>query len=108
VIKKKFLSVILVPKIEKGKLISDFFDIDDNLKDINEINNSEYLNNYISNKINIVNNNAISNANKIQKWYIVPHKFVIGDELTPTLKLKRSFISEKYNKQINKLYESDD
>jgi len=106
--KKKFLSVILVPKIEKGKLISDFLDIDDNLKDIDEINNSEYLNNYISNKINIVNNNAISNANKIQKWYIVPHKFAIGNELTPTLKLKRSFISEKYKKQINQLYESND
>jgi len=56
--------------------------------------------------INIVNKTAISNAQKVHKYMIAPTDFSIaGGELTPTLKMKRFFISEKYEKDITRMFE---
>ncbi|KAG5280469.1 hypothetical protein AALO_G00060360 [Alosa alosa] len=52
-----------------------------------------------------VNNKATSNAQRVQKWTILLQDFSIpGGELGPTLKLKRSYVSEKYQGQINTFY----
>ncbi|CAD7967549.1 unnamed protein product [Amoebophrya sp. A120] len=46
-----------------------------------------------------------SNACKIQKFKILPCDFsVAGEELTPTMKLKRSFVMDKYRKLIDEMY----
>jgi len=56
-----------------------------------------------------VNSAAVSRAQMIQKWRIVPRDFSIpGGELGPTLKLKRPVVLEMYKQLIEELYAGDD
>jgi long-subunit acyl-CoA synthetase (AMP-forming) len=48
---------------------------------------------------------TLANAQTIKKFVILPEKFSIeGDELTPTMKLKRRIINQKYATQIEGMY----
>lgn len=63
------------------------------------------INKIIDNAINETNKVAQSNAHTIKKFLILNEKFTIGNELTPTMKVKRAFIYKKYAQRIHKLYE---
>ncbi|XP_068938972.1 long-chain-fatty-acid--CoA ligase ACSBG2 [Petaurus breviceps papuanus] len=53
-----------------------------------------------------VNSEAISNAQKIQKWMILPKDFsIFGGELGPTTKLKRPIVTKMYQQQIESFYQ---
>ncbi|KAL8177508.1 UNVERIFIED_CONTAM: Long-chain-fatty-acid--CoA ligase acsbg2 [Gekko kuhli] len=55
--------------------------------------------------ITAVNDRAVSNAQKIQKWVILDRDFSInGGELGPTMKLKRPVVVKMYKQQIDQLY----
>lgn len=55
--------------------------------------------------IDRVNKQAVSNAQKIQKWTVLPTDFSVpGEELGPTLKLKRHTVLTKYAVYIESLY----
>ncbi|KAJ7308196.1 hypothetical protein JRQ81_008714 [Phrynocephalus forsythii] len=55
--------------------------------------------------INAVNEQATSNAQKIQKWVLLDKDFsVAGGELGPTMKLKRPTVLEMYKRQIAEMY----
>ena len=63
---------------------------------------------YLEGALKAVNANpevVASNASKIQKFQILPHDLsVTGEELTPTLKVKRSFIMDKYSAYVDAMY----
>lgn len=65
---------------------------------------------YIEKAIRDTNKNGKvcpSNAAKIQKFSILPRDFSVEtEELTPTLKLKRSFVQKKHHELVERMYNS--
>ena len=49
-------------------------------------------------------NARLSQVEQVKRWTLVARDFTVGDELTPTLKVKRKVVAEKYAAQINALY----
>ncbi|XP_035748210.1 long-chain-fatty-acid--CoA ligase ACSBG2 isoform X2 [Egretta garzetta] len=59
--------------------------------------------------ISAVNEGAISNAQKVQKWVLLEKDFsLFGGELGPTMKLKRLVVAQKYEDQIAQFYAEAD
>ncbi|XP_025934467.1 long-chain-fatty-acid--CoA ligase ACSBG2 isoform X1 [Apteryx rowi] len=55
--------------------------------------------------ISAVNERAVSNAQKVQKWVLLEKDFsLLGGELGPTMKLKRAVVAQKYKDQIAQFY----
>ncbi|NWR23726.1 ACBG2 ligase, partial [Emberiza fucata] len=55
--------------------------------------------------ISSVNEGAVSNAQKVQKWVLLEKDFsLFGGELGPTMKLKRPVVAQKYRDQIAQFY----
>jgi long-chain acyl-CoA synthetase len=50
-------------------------------------------------------NKQFSHVEQIKKFELLPHEWTVeGSELTPTLKLKRKVIMEKYASVVKKIY----
>ena len=49
-------------------------------------------------------NRGLSHPEQIKKWRILDTDFVVGDELTPSMKVKRKRIAEKYGAEIEAIY----
>jgi long-subunit acyl-CoA synthetase (AMP-forming) len=57
---------------------------------------------------NAANKKAVSRASHVRKWLLMTTDFSIpGEELTPTLKLKRKKTYIKYEKEIDGMYLDD-
>uniref|UniRef100_A0A8D2MJE7 long-chain-fatty-acid--CoA ligase n=1 Tax=Zonotrichia albicollis TaxID=44394 RepID=A0A8D2MJE7_ZONAL len=55
--------------------------------------------------ISAVNEKAVSNAQKVQKWVLLEKDFsLFGGELGPTMKLKRPVVAQKYRDRIAQFY----
>lgn len=67
---------------------------------------NEEVGEYILNAIRRSNSRCVSNAQKVHKFMFVPEDFSLtSGELTPTLKMKRHFVLEKYAKEIEDMYQ---
>ena len=49
-------------------------------------------------------NRKLSHVEQVKRWVVIPHDFEIGEELTPTLKVKRKVVAEKYADAIDGIY----
>jgi long-subunit acyl-CoA synthetase (AMP-forming) len=50
-------------------------------------------------------NARLARVQAVKKFKVIPHEFTIeGGELTPTMKVKRKVVTEKYKSEIDKLY----
>ena len=53
-------------------------------------------------------NSRLSHVEQVKRFAILPDEFTSGEELTPTLKVKRKVVAEKYAAQIEELYSKRD
>ena len=84
--KRKFLSVLLVPSKKYIK--------------------NKFIDKKIDTAISIINKKAQNSTHIIKKYMVLENgAFEIDECLTPTLKIRRNHINEKYKHQIDKLYE---
>ncbi len=51
-------------------------------------------------------NKAVSRAESIRTYRIIPQDFEVGEELTPTLKVKRNVVGERFKDVIEEIYAS--
>eukprot|EP00742_Colponemidia_sp_Colp-10_P001646 GILJ01001765.1.p1 GENE.GILJ01001765.1~~GILJ01001765.1.p1 ORF type:complete len:678 (+),score=107.76 GILJ01001765.1:41-2074(+) len=60
---------------------------------------------FVEQGVERANLKAVSRAQHIRKWQILSHDFTLdGGELTPTMKLKRKVVLEKYGPVVDTLY----
>lgn len=116
--KRKFVTVLLTLKCrtdENGQFSDDLADEtvkwlkewNCNYSKLSHVSGSidEELERAFQNVIDRVNEQALSNPQKIQKFAILPNEFSTATgELTTTLKLKRHFVLEKYEEVIENFY----
>jgi len=60
---------------------------------------------FIGSCVDRANLEAVNRVSKVKKWLILPNEFdVLTGELTPTFKVKRNYITKKYEDKIELLY----
>lgn len=101
--KRPYLVALVVPNVER--LIDFARERNINYLDIDDLVSHERIKRLMDHRIEAVNE-KLPTYETIKRIHIVPRDFSIeGGELTPTLKLKRKVIHEKYKSHIDKLYD---
>jgi long-chain-fatty-acid--CoA ligase ACSBG len=113
---RKFLSCLITLKHKMNpdgsisdKLTDDLEEIlrEKNIstEDIEQVYQNELLLKIIQESIDKANLDAISKAQKVQKFKVIPKDFTLEtEELTPSLKLRRKIVNQKYEKIIEDFY----
>mmetsp|Transcript_59076 Transcript_59076/g.129401 ORF Transcript_59076/g.129401 Transcript_59076/m.129401 type:complete len:704 (+) Transcript_59076:26-2137(+) len=111
---RKFLTMLVAAKVKENpadgsateELIGEALALDPACTTVSQAKNSEIWKKAIDDAITKYNKEkAISQAQKIQKWVLIPTTFTVaGGELGPTLKLKRGPTMEKYANLITGMY----
>ncbi|MCT3630403.1 long-chain fatty acid--CoA ligase [Elizabethkingia anophelis] len=99
---RQFVSALIVPNFEflKGELSK----MNIPFTSWNEIVKNEAINKLYKTKIEEFQT-ALASFEKVKKFVLMPAEFEIGSgEITPTLKIKRKVVSEKYKDLIEQMY----
>ncbi|MDV3540355.1 AMP-dependent synthetase [Elizabethkingia anophelis] len=99
---RQFVSALIVPNFEflKGELSK----MNIPFTSWNEIVKDEAINKLYKTKIEEFQT-ALASFEKVKKFVLMPAEFEIGSgEITPTLKIKRKVVSEKYKDLIEQMY----
>lgn len=108
---RKYLSAFITLKTDpEGKFLkeveSELKEIGSESTNIIEAINDVKIKQYIEKCLKEVNSRSVSRAQLIQKYKILTHDFSIETgEFTPTLKLKRKFVIQKYAKEVEQMYQ---
>jgi long-subunit acyl-CoA synthetase (AMP-forming) len=88
----------LLPALEKAAGLK-------GLKDVEGSAKNPEVKKYIEEQMEIVCNNKVAKYQTIKRIHVLPNVFSVdGGELTPTLKVKRNIINEKYADEISALF----
>lgn len=107
---RKYLSAFITLKTDhEGNFLpeikQDLVKIGSEATNIIEGINCPKIKQYVESCLDSVNKIAVSRAQIIKKYKFVTHDFTVETgELTPTLKLKRKFVAQKYSKEIENMY----
>jgi long-chain acyl-CoA synthetase len=100
--KHKFMSALVIPNFEKLEEYAKFNNI--SYEDRKDLVKNKQIINFLSAEIDRATPNLAS-YEKIKKIALLDREFEIEEgEITPTLKVKRNIIEEKYKNVINALY----
>lgn len=114
--KRKFLTALVTLKVKQNLDTMEFtneltgvaLDVSPSCKTVDDAKKDEKWKKYIDNGFKKYNNDkdaCVSNAQKIQYWRILDGDFSVPkDEMTSTLKLKRSVIHRNYEDIIEDMY----
>jgi long-chain-fatty-acid--CoA ligase ACSBG len=112
--RRKFCSMLVTLQTEpipetgtfSDKLAGEALQVDPSCITVKDAQKSEVWTRYIERGRTTYNNEiAVSNAQKLQKFVILDTDFSVAEgDLTPTLKLKRSVVAEKYANEIDSMY----
>ena len=98
---RKFTSALLFPEFEILKKFKEKFGF---LGSDEEFLQAEILQNFVQKKVEEINQ-TLDNWEKIQKFYITTEAISIeSGDITPSMKLKRNALEEKYKKEIEEFY----
>ncbi len=98
---KPFMSALLTIDIEQVGALAKKVGED---ADMEALSRSEKVRELFQEGVDSVNAN-LANVEKIKKFTILPNDLSVdGGELTPTLKVKRKVVNEKYDDQIKAIY----
>ena len=107
---RKYLSAFITLKTDHEgnflpEIVSDIKELGSEATNIIEGMNCPKIKAHIEECLNKINKKAVSRAQLIKKYKILTHDFSVETgEFTPTLKLKRKFIVQKYAKEIEIMY----
>lgn len=99
--KRKYLSALITIDAEQAKKFGDERGLDGGYEGIVK---SSALESAVQETINKVNQ-QLASYESIKKFQILEKDFEVGVELTPTLKVKRKFASEKYKAVLDGFYD---
>merc|ERR1712093_805640 len=87
-------------------LVGDALRVDPNCRTVSEAMQSDAWKKHIQDGIDKYNrDDAVSQAQKIQRFAFIPTTFTVaGEELGPTLKLRRGPTANKYQMVIDSMY----
>lgn len=104
----KFISALLIPYCdEQGALIGPAAAVNANVKTVEEAVKDSAWAKYLQDGVAKANEHAISNVAKVKQFRMLTADFSVdGGELTPTLKVKRKIVVEKYTDTIASIYGS--
>jgi long-chain-fatty-acid--CoA ligase ACSBG len=118
--KRKYLSMLISVKTEEDKekevpsdiLANDALHvcslIGSNAKTVQDVASDPLWIKYFNDGMKVANSKTTSNAQIVQKWKLLPVDFSVkAGELTPTLKLKRNVVNDKYGALIDSIYADD-
>lgn len=104
--KRRFVSCLLIPYMnDKGELQGASAAVNPSVTTAQEAVGDATWKTYLDQGVEEANKHAISNAAKVRKYRLLERDFSVdGGELTPTLKVKRKVVLEKYDALISEIY----
>jgi long-subunit acyl-CoA synthetase (AMP-forming) len=100
--RQRYLSVLLT--LNADRILVDAQACGSGASDAETASKDEKFLGFLQRQIDAVNS-RLARVQAIKKFKVIPREFTIeGGELTPTMKVKRKVVAEKYKSEIDKLY----